>query len=182
MRNNLTIRGGFAGFETSADQREFAAPTILSGSNARRIFFNSGLDSSAVVESVTFSEGFADMGGAVYNDNLTSAKFINCNFKNNSAATNGGAVFNNNSSAYFERCIFEKTAQPQTAAEPYTTTILAPRNTSPASLGAILDTRGPAFTIRTRQILILITAYSQITLLQAKWEEDFSQPADQRTR
>lgn len=108
MRNNLTIRGGFAGFETSADQREFAAPTILSGSNARRIFFNSGLDSSAVVESVTFSEGFADMGGAVYNDNLTSAKFINCNFKNNSAATNGGAVFNNNSSAYFERCIFEK--------------------------------------------------------------------------
>ncbi len=106
MRNNLTIRGGFAGFEASADQREFAAPTILSGSNARRIFFNSGLDSSAVVESVTFSNGFADMGGAVYNDNLTSAKFINCRFENNSAATNGGAVFNNNSSAYFENCSF----------------------------------------------------------------------------
>ncbi len=109
MKDGVDIYGGFAGAESSLEQRNWSAnETILSGdigvidSNSDNSFnVICGAD-DARLDGFTVSGAYA--GAAMYNHscNLTVA---NCTFKNNSSYT-GGAVYNNGSNPTVINCVF----------------------------------------------------------------------------
>jgi hypothetical protein len=119
------IYGGFAGGETSRDQRDPAVHvTILSGDlngddgpdfanngdNSQHVVSSFGMDATAVLDGFTIRGGNTTgsqggYGGGMYNYN-SSPTVANCVFAEN-YATNGGGLYNDGtSSPRFERCIF----------------------------------------------------------------------------
>ncbi len=115
MKNNLAIYGGFSGTETMLSQRNWVAnPCILSGDigtvgvntdNSYHVISNSGLNSTAVLDGFTISEGNANsssfpnnLGGGMYNSS-SSPTLTNCNFSSNSAGYGGGGLDNRFSSS-----------------------------------------------------------------------------------
>jgi len=109
MKNGVAIYGGFLGTETMLSQRNHTAnATILSGDigapgnsdNSCHIFFNSGLDNTAVLDGFTIRDGYANgIGCNNYNGggmiNITSSPLIrNCYFLENTSAYIGGAMYN----------------------------------------------------------------------------------------
>ena len=113
LKGNKALYGGFAGIETSIDQRDFRAnETILSGDigaegydldNAYHViyhYYNPDVDSTAVLDGFTVSGGYADysilnysgLGGGMFNY-YSSPTIRNCRFEHN-YAIRGGAMFN----------------------------------------------------------------------------------------
>ncbi|RIK36750.1 MAG: hypothetical protein DCC55_26350 [Chloroflexi bacterium] len=120
LKSNLGIYGGFAGGETSRDQRDPAANvTILSGdtdqndtntdgnhiaetwndiqgNNAYNVVTGSGADSTAVLDGFTITAGKAEgpstAGGGMFND-VGSPQLRNLAFLGNQAG-NGGGMYN----------------------------------------------------------------------------------------
>ena len=106
LKNSLAIYGGFAGTETSLDQRDWETnPTILSGDigtlddntdNSYHVVTGSGVDTTAILD------GFTITGGANQGDitptNQGGGMYINCGkpalknivFYNNTASYGGG--------------------------------------------------------------------------------------------
>ena len=125
MKNNVAIYGGFAGTETSKDQRVAGNNTILDGEGKYRVFYNNysssnPLTNSAKLDNVTIQNGYAsdgnnifvssaDYGAGMYN-NYASPEITNCTFSNNSASGNysdGGGMYNvNSSSPVLTNCTF----------------------------------------------------------------------------
>jgi C1A family cysteine protease len=116
MRNGLTLRGGFAGTETSLEERDLSNPenrTILSGDlngddqpgfvnnadNSYHVVSAVGADATAVIDGFTIMGGNAsdtspdDCGGGMYNYS-GSPTITNCVFLGNYAAEAGGAIRN----------------------------------------------------------------------------------------
>lgn len=126
MKNNTAIFGGFAGFETSALQRNWRLnPTILSGDigiqgnrsdNAHNVVsnINNNLNATAILDGFIIRDGQADKpeyvrqrGAGMFN--LNSSPLVrNCIFTNNRATAYGGAVFNEGAAATptFVNCVF----------------------------------------------------------------------------
>lgn len=109
MINGVAIYGGFAGTETSFNERNWNTNvTILSGDigtpdnrsdNAYHVVYNSGIDNSAVLDGFTIQKGEADIydgensGAGVYNIS-SSPTLTNCEILDNYAYSGGGGVLN----------------------------------------------------------------------------------------
>jgi hypothetical protein len=124
--NNVALYGGFAGTETSLDQRDIAAnPTILSGDlagndgpnfanygeNSFHVVTGSGTDATAILDGFRIVHGNANevgepgTGGGLLNQ--AGSPFIsNCSFADCFALQTGGAIGNYTSAARFRSCDF----------------------------------------------------------------------------
>jgi len=120
LKSGVGAYGGFAGTETSRDERDPAANlTILSGDlsgddgadfanndeNSYHVVTGSGTDSSAILDGFTVRGGNAndvnlphDSGGGMYNDS-GSPSVTNVTFSGNQAYFSGGGMYNENSSS-----------------------------------------------------------------------------------
>ncbi len=125
LKNEVSIYGGFAGTETTLEDRDISAnETILSGDigvagdnsdNSYHVFYHPktlALNDTAVLDGVTITGGNAGPdyphyhGGGMYNINA-SPTLANCSFINNSAKDHGGGILNyENSSPTLVNCIF----------------------------------------------------------------------------
>ena len=119
LRANLPIYGGFTGTETALEQRDFRNnKTVLSGDigaegeyydNTYHViyhYYNPDIDSTAVLDGVTVSDGNADgtimgdspLGGGMFS-RTSSPTIRNCVFENNRAVY-GGGIMNGYSGTY----------------------------------------------------------------------------------
>ena len=111
MKNNVAIYGGFAGTETSKDQRVEGNETILDGEGKYRVFNNNytkdnPLTNSAKLDNVTIQNGYGYEGGGMYNY-YASPEITNCTFSGNSADSRGGGMCNrSDSSPVLTNCTF----------------------------------------------------------------------------
>ena len=115
MNNGVAIYGGFAGTETSLDERNILNNvTILSGDigipgdnsdNSYHVLTNSGLNSSAILDGFTIQGGHADgnSGGGIYNVSSTPG-LSNLTIIRN-YADYGGGVYNYASSPIMTNCL-----------------------------------------------------------------------------
>jgi len=120
MKNGVAIYGGFNGTETQLSERNWETNlTILSGDigtpgdnsdNSYNVFYNSGLNSTAILNGFIISNGNADgtgiksFGSGMHN-NGSSPTLSNCNFSGNTAFY-GGGMYNNGSSPTLSNCTF----------------------------------------------------------------------------
>jgi choice-of-anchor B domain-containing protein len=118
----VAIYGGFAGGETSLDQRDpVANPTILSGDRLGddgENFTNTEENSFNIIEAVTVGpttvlDGFTIYGGRTSTSGagikLTNASptIRNCVIKGHQSQRGAGVYLSDGSSAHFEHCVFE---------------------------------------------------------------------------
>jgi formylglycine-generating enzyme required for sulfatase activity len=124
--NGVAIYGGFAGYETSLEERDLDTyETVLSGDladndgpdfanhgeNSIHVVKSSFCDETAVLDGFTITAGNAngsnpnDNGGGMYN-NSSSPIVTNCTFTGNVVSNHGGGVYNENSSPSFTNCTF----------------------------------------------------------------------------
>ena len=121
MKNGVAIYGGFAGTETSKDQRVSGNNTILDGEDKYRVFYNNYTESnpltnSAKLDNVTIQNGYAndgndnsistaDYGAGMYNK-YASPEITNCTFTTNNSASYGGGMYNSGSTPSLTNCTF----------------------------------------------------------------------------
>ena len=118
MKNNVAIYGGFAGTETSKDQRVSGNNTILDGEGEHRVFYNNYTDetpltNSAKLDNVTIQNGYAygnntsdNYGAGMYNY-YASPEITNCTFTGNKSDNGvGGGMYNGSSSPVLANCTF----------------------------------------------------------------------------
>ena len=122
MKNDVALYGGFAGTESSVEERDWEAhPSIISGDlngddgpdfanndeNSYHVFYHpdgTDLNSSAILDGFTISGGNADgdephyRGGGMHNFR-SSPTLSNCAFSGNSADSPGGGLYNSNASS-----------------------------------------------------------------------------------
>lgn len=123
LRNNLIIRGGFAGGETSVTQRVPATHrTILSGDigatgvasdNSHHVVSTLNNDNTAILETVIITGGNADAsafvtrgGGLLITGANTRPWFINCLIVGNTALSHGGGAYIEDAAPTFVNCAF----------------------------------------------------------------------------
>ncbi len=127
LRNNISVFGGFAGFETTLAQRNIAAnPTTLSGDlagndgssiftdNSFHILSGAGTNASAVLDGFRVRSGNAngggvneDRGGGILCVGGASPTIRSTLFVANRCSFGGGAGYINNSSPSFTECEFD---------------------------------------------------------------------------
>jgi Leucine-rich repeat (LRR) protein len=122
LKNGVAIYGGFAGSETSRDDRDWLVHvTTLSGDlldndgpafannedNSYHVVTGSGVDASAVLDGFTISGGNAwpDSGGGMYNSG-GSPTLANLTFSGNTASAGGGMNNEGDSSPTLTGCKF----------------------------------------------------------------------------
>ena len=122
MKNNVAIYGGFAGTETSKDQRVAGNNTILDGEGKYRVFYNNyteenPLTNSAKLDNVTIKNGYiasiSGRGAGMYNY-YASPEITNCIFSSNRVYYNsskvfsiaGGGMYNKYSNPMLINCTF----------------------------------------------------------------------------
>ena len=111
MKNNVHIYGGFAGTETSKEERVAGNNTILDGEGKYRVFYNdyygssNKLTNSAKLDNVTIQNGYSSDGAGMYNY-FASPEITNCTFTNNRAEYSGGGMYNDSSSPVLTNCTF----------------------------------------------------------------------------
>ena len=130
MRNNVELYGGFAGGESSPDERPAfgTAPSILTADvngddgpnfagyaeNAYHVVRTPGTDASAVLDGFTVtggnsngsSSGNADRGGGILCVGNVSPTIRNCDFVANRCNFGGGAGYINSAAPTFTNCAF----------------------------------------------------------------------------
>ena len=122
LRSGVALYGGFAGTETSRDERNPAAnATILTGDlgtegetsdNSYHVVYASGVDASAVLDGFTITGGYADgttsphsCGGGMY-CNSAQPSLTGCTFSRNRAYIGGGICNWTGSSPVLTACTF----------------------------------------------------------------------------
>jgi len=121
LKNGVGIYGGFAGGESSLDERDWQTnDTILSGDigtiddpcdNSYHVVTGSGTGPSAVLDGFTITAGNANgsypwnRGGGMYNGN-GSPTLVNCTFVGNYAKDYGGGMCNWPGSPTITNCTF----------------------------------------------------------------------------
>jgi len=119
--NGVAIYGGFAGTESTLDERDFELyETILSGDigtegvntdNSYHVVTGSGTEPNAVLDGFTITAGNANgsyphsCAGGLFNDS-GSPTVTNCTFSGNSAGDRGGGMYNVKSSPTVTNCTF----------------------------------------------------------------------------
>lgn len=105
IRNNLTLYGGFAGGETSLDQRDPDANiATISGGGTAKLLNTAQTDGTAVVDGFTLRDGRTSGSGAVCSDG--QPVFRRCRFIANTAGGSGGVWESYSGSATFIDCRF----------------------------------------------------------------------------
>lgn len=106
MVEGTSIYGGFAGTESSLEQRNWKANiTILQGNNNTVVQnLNNGLTAAAVLDGFTITGGNGPLAGGMYNNNV-SPTIRNCIFSGNTA-NSGGGMFIDNGTPTISNCIF----------------------------------------------------------------------------
>ncbi len=119
--NSVAIYGGFAGGESSRDERDWQTnETVLSGEigaagnsdNSYHVVTGSGTDANAVLDGFTITAGNANVGGTnnygggMYNTNSSTPTVTNCTFSGNSADFGGGMYNEGFSSPTVTNCTF----------------------------------------------------------------------------
>jgi predicted outer membrane repeat protein len=122
LKNNVSIYGGFAGTETTRDQRNWTTNvTILSGDigvsgsdsdNVYHVVTGSSTNNTALLDGFTVTGGNAngaanpdDQGGGMFNY-YGSPTVRNVIFSNNTATTAGGGMYNDHSSPAVQSVTF----------------------------------------------------------------------------
>ena len=123
LKNGVALYGGFAGGETSRDQRDWETNvTILSGDigivggnsdNSYHVVTGSYIGTAAVLDGFTVTGGNAngdwtlrhDRGGGMSNRYYSNPTLTNCTFSGNSAR-NGGGMYNYRSNPTLTNCTF----------------------------------------------------------------------------
>ena len=135
LKNGVGIYGGFAGTETSLDERDWQTnETILSGDlngddvgftnnaeNSYHVVTGSGTDATAILDGFTITAGNAnsstwphDGGGGMSNYPDSSPTVTNCTFTGNSAYADGGGMRNwSNSKPIITQCTFSGNSSSQ---------------------------------------------------------------------
>lgn len=119
MKNNVAIYGGFAGTETSKEERVSGNNTILDGEGKYRVFNNeytgkSPLTNSAKLDNVTIQNGYSSSSGAGMYNYYASPEITNCTFSGNRVSSysnysfshSGGGMYNSNSNPILTNCTF----------------------------------------------------------------------------
>ncbi|MFC1877976.1 right-handed parallel beta-helix repeat-containing protein [Thermodesulfobacteriota bacterium] len=126
MITGVSIYGGFAGSESSLDDRDVVAnETILSGDigvkgdnsdNCYNVFLHTGVpivDETAILEGFTVKGGNANgtgaynsYGGGMCNFSPSTPTIINCKFIGNTSSTLGGGMHNEYTSPTLTNCTF----------------------------------------------------------------------------
>ncbi len=123
LKNNLAIYGGFAGTESSLNQRNIANNTTtllgnignfaVATDNSYHVVRASNVNSTAILDGFRIAGGYEGTAG---NDNnnggalfisTASPTISNCTFSVNYAANTGGAVYCTQSSPVFSDCLFQ---------------------------------------------------------------------------
>ncbi len=121
LKNNVFLYGGFAGTETTRDQRDWGShDCIIDGSTARGgelpayhvvVGGNlSGLDGFVITggagdDGLPGTESPQEWGAGMYNDNVF-VTVANCVFTNNRSETQGGAMYNHEVTVHVTGCVF----------------------------------------------------------------------------
>ena len=83
-----------------------AEVTIIDGEGTRRgIYCSNGETSNTIIQGFTITNGYANHGGGMYNDN-SSPTLTNCTFTENSSDEYGGGMYCNGSSPTLTNCTF----------------------------------------------------------------------------
>jgi hypothetical protein len=153
MKEGVALYGGFAGRETSREERDFAANiTILDGDYQGRVLnILPGARETTRVDGFTIRYGKADEGAGIYCAN-SSPMIVNNNFLENSATTgSGGAIYLLDSSASIQNNVFfGNTAKAEggavyfRGASPVLLNNTVARNTAIAGAGGIAMAQGSA--------------------------------------
>ncbi|MHC4703710.1 MAG: hypothetical protein ACYTFQ_24380 [Planctomycetota bacterium] len=122
--NGVAIYGGFAGGETSLDERDWQTNvTTLTGDigtpgyiydNSYHVVTSSLNDASAVLDGFIITYGYADgsgtdaNGGGMYNDVNSTPTVSNCTFSFNHADNSGGGMYNKNAGPILNNCTFSE--------------------------------------------------------------------------
>ena len=118
LKNGVGIYGGFAGYESSLDERDWQTnETILSGDigipvdnwdNSYHVVTGSNIEPNAILDGFTITAGNSAWsgGGGMRNSN-SSPTVTNCTFGGNYAWF-GGGMFNENSSPTLTNCTFSE--------------------------------------------------------------------------
>jgi predicted outer membrane repeat protein len=89
--------------------------SILRGNNAPVIKNDdNALNSTAVLNGFTITNGSANNGGGIYNKKV-NAKFENCIIKANTASVNGGGIYNENANTTWINCLIISNTSPNGA-------------------------------------------------------------------
>lgn len=105
MAPNVEIYGGFAGTETSREQRDWTVnKSVIDGANER-----SGVSGAndAVLDGFIIRNGHASNGGGMYNKG-TSPTVSNCTFQENSAIQGGGMYNISSAAPTVTNCTFNR--------------------------------------------------------------------------
>jgi len=122
--DGLSVYGGFAGTETTRDERDFRVnvtvlsgdlagddDTVGNGENSYHVVTADSVSATGVLDGVVIEGGNADGGGADDNGGGMTNTFggptvTNCVFRNNSAQAAGGGMSNAESSPALTNCVF----------------------------------------------------------------------------
>jgi len=114
--------GGFAGSETSRDQRDVSThPTVIDGgpNSLKHVIWikipttNVRIDGFTIKNGSATAEdgGWGKWGGGIFADQVTGTGYnttiANCTFENNTATESGGGMFINRRIAAIENCVFQ---------------------------------------------------------------------------
>ncbi len=116
MREGVVLYGGFAGDESSPDQRDWKAnPSVIDGEGARRAVLganHAALDGFTVTRGACHyldnpSDWTSGYGGGMLALDL-SQLVVNCRFRENSAYYSGGGIYSNGGSLRLFACEIER--------------------------------------------------------------------------
>ncbi|MBT8369032.1 MAG: hypothetical protein KJP23_30435, partial [Deltaproteobacteria bacterium] len=194
--------GGFAGNETSRDQRDVSAhPTIIDGgpNNLIHVILIKLETKDVTIDGFTIKNGSATGDGSVYWDKFGGGIFadiveesghnttiLNCTFENNTATEQGGAVFINRRNATFENCVFQSNNSKTGGALGATDTDLVydailtlsdcTFNSNQANLGAATSQRGGAIWTLKLSTVIQRSTFTGNSAGQLGGAVEFNQP------
>ncbi|MBL7178005.1 MAG: C10 family peptidase [Desulfobacteraceae bacterium] len=105
--NGIRLYGGFGGWETKRDQRDWQTNvTTVDAQGTSSCFYLNNVD-NATMDGFVIRRGNSDYGGGIYNT-WSSPTVANCTFSENSAKYYGGGIYNYDSSPTITGCAFSK--------------------------------------------------------------------------
>jgi predicted outer membrane repeat protein len=99
--HNLTMTAGVV----LRGNLEDPSMVVISGSNEGMILYGNNLDDSTIIEGITFTQGFAGQGGAMYL-HASFPTVQHCFFTQNNAISDGGAIACEDASPTLIECTF----------------------------------------------------------------------------
>lgn len=154
MKNNVEIYGGFNPANNTTDWNTRTLPnkglgdgSVLDGQNVRPVIwnYNNGLNTTAILDGFTLTNGTGSNGGAMYNYN-TAPAFNNLVIRNNSA-TRGGGIYNQTASITLNNAVIKDNTVSNDGGGMYNVTNSSPVMTNVAFTGNTANNGGGMFSV-----------------------------------